>query len=61
MLLITGILIVGRIRTGKALDYEGHFVAVMDSPFYFVIFTVFNFIFLLAISVAMIFISMTVV
>lgn len=54
MLLITSILMVKRIRTGKALDVEGHFVAAMDNPFFFVIFTVLNFIFLLTISVLII-------
>jgi len=57
MLLITSVLMVGRIKTGKALDVEGHFVAAMDNPIYFVIFTVLNFIFLLTISVMMIFLS----
>jgi hypothetical protein len=57
MLLITCILMVQRIRTGKALDHEGHFVAAMDNPVYFVIFTVLNFIFLLFISAVMIVLS----
>jgi hypothetical protein len=58
MLLITSILLIGRIRTGKAIDGEGHFVSAMDNPIYFFILTVFNFIFLLAISTVMIFLSM---
>lgn len=59
MLLITGILMIGKIRTGKAMDYEGHFIAETDNPIYFFILTVFNFVFFLAISAVMIFISLS--
>jgi len=57
MLLVTSILMVGRIRTHRAIDYEGHFIALMDNPVYFVIFTMFNFIFLLFLSISMIVLS----
>jgi len=57
MLVVTSFLMVGRIRTRKAINYEGHFVALMDNPITFVIYTIFNFIFLLFISVVLIVLS----
>ena len=57
MLLVTSILMVGRIKSRKAIDYEGHFVALMDNPIIFVVWTIFNFSFLIFISVALIALS----
>jgi hypothetical protein len=57
MLVVTSVLMIGRIKTHKAIDYEGHFIALVDNPLTFVMYTVFNFIFLLFISILMIVLS----
>jgi len=57
MLIITGILMASRIRTGRALEGQGHFVSISEDPFAFWLFTVLNFLFLIVISVTMMFLS----
>jgi len=57
MLVLTTILMITKIITGRALESRGHFVSLAEDPLFFWIFTVLNFIFLLMISIVMIFIS----
>jgi len=54
MCVVTIILMVIRIKIGSALDAEGHAVSINDNPIYFWTFLIFNFTFLLSISLAMI-------
>jgi len=54
MFIITSVLMMARIRTGKALDAAGHAVALKENPLYFWLATIFNFTFLLSLSITMI-------
>jgi hypothetical protein len=54
MCVVTIALMVIRIRMGSSLDTEGRSVSIGDNPLYFWMFLLFNFTFLLSISIAMI-------
>jgi hypothetical protein len=59
MLALTLFLMSIKIKTGMALESRGHFVSLAEDPLSFWIFTLLNFIFLLLISLTMIFVSFT--